>query len=521
MRPRHRAALGAALTALCVPALAVAAPDVSPLGAYDTGLGSGSAETVALQGDRMYVTNSADVSLDIVDVSSPSAPALIRRVDLTPYGGPNSVAVHGNLVAVAVEATPKTDPGEVVLLRPDGTFVARLPAGALPDMLTFTPDGDRIVVADEGEPSGYGVPGAVDPEGSVTIIRTAPFRRGRPAVVPPGTVRTAGFTDFNAGGPRASEVPAGVRRNGPGASVAQDLEPEYVTVEGDTAYVTLQEANAVAAVDLRRARVQAIRPLGWKDHSLPGAGLDPSDRDGAIAIANQPVRGLYMPDAVASFRTGGRTYLITANEGDGRDWPGFGDEARVGALTLDPVAFPDATALRANAALGRLTVSRTDGLNAAGAHTALFAFGARSATVWDAAAGTVVWDSGDAFEQRVALGAPAFFNSDGLASSFDTRSDNKGPEPEGVAVGRVGGHRYAYVGLERAGGFMVVDITAPRSPRVLRWVNEGTPSSVSAPGPDRGPEVVRFVDDGDSPVRRPLVVVANEVSGTVRIFRAG
>jgi hypothetical protein len=344
-------------------------------------------------------------------------------------------------------------------------------------------------------------------------------------------VRTVSFAAFNAGGPRHGELPAGIRLNGPGATVAQDLEPEYVTVEGRTAYVTLQEANAIAEVDLNRSRVTRIRALGTKDHGVTGAGLDASDRDtpgssnaGLINIRTWPVRGMYMPDAVAAFRSGGRTHLITANEGDARDWPGFTDEARVNALTLDATAFPPSTDWKNNDNLGRLTVSRTDGQAADGEYESLSAYGARSATIWDASRGTVVWDSGDRFEQRVALQAPAFFNSDGDApSSFDTRSDNKGPEPEGVDVGRVNGRDYAFVGLERSGGFMVVDVTRPSAPSVVRWVNDGTPSAGpgQVAGTDRGPEVVSFVARGDGPTRDALVVVANEISGTVRIFAAG
>lgn len=495
-----------------------APPSFAPIGTYATGLGGGtSGETSAFARGRLYVTNSTANSLDIVDARDPSHPALIRRVDLSPWGaGPNSVDVAGGLVAVAVEADPKTAPGAVVFLRANGDFVASVPVGALPDMVTFDEGGRRLLVANEGEPSGFGVAGSADPEGSVSIVSTRNL--GRPGGP---EVRTVGFGAFNAGGARHGELPAGIRLNGPGATVAQDLEPEYITVsqEGRTAHVTLQEANAVAEIDLRRARVTRIAALGTKDHSLAGAGLDPSDRDGANLIGTWPVRGMYMPDAIASFSVRGRDYLITANEGDGRDWAGLADEARVSSLILDPTAFPDAAALKANAALGRLTVSTTDGVASDGEHEALFAFGARSATIWSRD-GRRVWDSGDQIEQKVAATVPTAFNASNDANARDDRSDNKGPEPEGVAVGRIGGRTYAFVGLERVGGFIVFDVSDPGAPVLVQWANNRDYGRTPA-GPDSGPEVLRFIDAHESPTGRPLVTVANEISGTVTFYEAG
>lgn len=504
----------AAAAALAGPGGAAAPPAFAPIGTYATGLTGGtSAETSALEGGRLYVTNSTGNSLDIVDVRDPATPALVKRVDLSPWGaGPNSVDAEDGLVAVAMEASPKTAAGRVVFLRPDGTHVADVGVGALPDMLTFDDGGRQVIVANEGEPSGYGTAGAADPEGSLSIISTKDIGRRPPAV------RTVAFTAFNAGGARHRELPAGIRLNGPGASVAQDLEPEYVTVteKGRTAHVTLQEANAVAEIDLRRARVTRIVSLGTKDHSLPGMGLDPSDRDSANLIGTWPVRGMFMPDAIAHFSVRGRDYLITANEGDGRDWPGFADEARVSTLALDPTAFPGAATLKANAALGRLTVSKTDGLAADGEYEALHAFGARSATIWSAD-GRRVWDSGDAIEQRVAADQPGAFNANNDSNARDDRSDNKGPEPEGVAVGRIGSRTYAFVGLERVGGFVTFDVTDPARASLVQWTNNRDFARTPA-GPDSGPEVIRFVEAGASPTRRPLVVVSNEVSGTVTLY---
>ncbi len=487
-------------------------PQFTELGTYATGITDGtSGETSSYSRGTLYVTNSTGNSLDVVDAGDPAAPSLVTRVDLSPWGaGPNSVAVHGDLVAVAVEADPKTDPGHVVFLRRDGSFVKAVRVGALPDMLTFTPDGRKVLVANEGEPSGYGVPGTADPEGSVSVLDVSRLAKGHV------TVRTAGFRAFNAGRPRHGELPRGIRLNGPGARVANDLEPEYITLseDGRTAYVTLQEANSIAEVNVSTAVVKRIRALGTKDHSVAGFGLDPSDEDGGIHIGTWPVRGLYMPDAVASFRVRGKDYLITANEGDARDWDGFADEVRVEDLTLDPTAFPDAAGLQAEAALGRLNVSATDGLGADGEHEALYSFGARSATIWTTG-GKRVWDSGDGIEQHIAAVAPEAFNANNEENGADDRSDNKGPEPEGVAVGTIRGRTYAFVGLERPGGFIVFDVTDPTAPALLQWVTNRD-HTADPVGPDSGPEVLQFVEKG--PNGKPLVIVSNEITGTVTFY---
>lgn len=516
----------AALAALSLPTALIAASVGTPataepaatwslVGTYSTGLGVDSGEIASVAGNRLYVINTEDNSLDVVNVSNPAAPTLQRRVSLAPYGaGPNSVAAHGSLVAVAVEADDATDAGNVVFLNPAGKLQATVEVGALPDMVTFTPDGRRIVVANEGEPEGYD-PGQVDPEGTVSVITV------RPGSIKRASVATADFGDFS-----AADLD-GVRLNGPGATPQQDLEPEYVTVSANsqTAWVTLQENNAIATVDIASATVTNVTPLGWKDHSVPGQGLDASDKDDAINIATRPLRGLFMPDAVASTTVSGQQLLVTANEGDGREYDGFEDEAEVEDVTLADT-FGDAATiddLQSEENLGSLNISATDGLNDEGEHEALYSFGSRSFTIWDAGSGAQVFDSGDQFEQIVAASEPEHFNADHEDNEFDTRSDNKGPEPEGVAVGSIDGRTYAFVGLERIGGFMVYDISDPAAPTFEQWVNNRDFTLVDdegedAVGPDSGAEGVSFIPASESPSGEPLVVLSNEISGTVSFF---
>ncbi|MBF2026416.1 MAG: choice-of-anchor I family protein [Oscillatoriales cyanobacterium C42_A2020_001] len=859
--------------------------------------------------------------LEVLDLSNPSNPTLLKTLDVSAYGGgANSVAISNGLVAVAVQAAPATNPGSVVFFDANSTFLGQVTVGALPDMLTFTPDGKKILVANEGEPSSYGQLNSIDPVGSVSIIDLTNGVAG-------ATVSTAGFESFNS--QKADLQAKGVRIFGPNATVAQDFEPEYITVsaDGKTAWVTLQENNAIAVVDIATARVTSILPLGLKDYSkglpsitnyeftdlpllgvtaggqeinlggfsglsfegvaangnlkfithtdrgpnaeptgsnrpfplpdfqpqlirfelnpetgelqiteqiglkredgtpltglpnvqagatgtaytdevpvdvfgkplsndplggdfegivvapdgtfwlsdeyrpaiyqfdrngtlidrfipagvptatgefgtpalpavyaqrrtnrgfealalegtklyafiqsaidnpdnpgdttsrnsrnlrilefdivtqtvtgeylyildsisgsgnartdkigdavslgngkflvverddrsgsdankliyeinLAGAtnisnpanltgipagktleqltvaelsaaniapvskrlsvnaasigytgiekleglalidgntlavindndfgvggstlngdgtlsgpsvpdtiklgiikfdqsnGLDASDRDGAnntgrINIQNQPVFGMYQPDAIARF-TGldGKTYLITANEGDARDYTGFAEEIRVGdsKYVLDPATFPNAAALKNNAALGRLTVtSATGDTNGDGDFDQIQVFGGRSFSIRDTS-GNLVFDSGDQFERITAAAVPTLFNSNGDAATFDTRSDNKGPEPEGAVVGIVDERVYAFIGLERTGGVMVYDVTNVQKPRFLEYVT--TTGDVS-------PEGLTFIPASQSSTGVALLVVTNEVSGTTAMF---
>jgi YVTN family beta-propeller protein len=429
----------------------------------------------------------------------------------------NSVAVANGILAVAIGAAPKTDPGRVAFY--DAATLAPLgsvPVGANPDNVAFTPDGTKLLVANEGEPNSYNQADSVDPEGSVSVIDLSGGVAG-------ASVATAGFGAFN--GDADALRDAGVRIFGPNASVAQDLEPEYIAIspDGTTAYVTLQENNALAVVDIATATVTDIVALGFKDHNAAGAGLDASDRDGpgnnaAINIANWPIRGLYQPDAIAAFAFNGTTYLATANEGDARDYAGFSEEARISSLDLDDTAFPNEAAIKDADGAGRLNVTRTLGdTDNDGDYDALYAFGARSFSIWSTD-GTLVWDSGDAIEQAIAALDPDWAEPTaaqrGTVAGLgdDTRSDNKGPEPEHVAFGTIGTDLYAFVGLERANGIMLFRLDDTGA--LPEFAYQGV---IHTQG-DVGPEVFKVIDATDSQSGNTELLVANEVSGTATLY---
>ena len=314
------------------------------------------------------------------------------------------------------------------------------------------------------------------------------------------------------------------------ASQAQDLEPEYVAVSDDsrTAYVTLQENNALAVINLETKTVGGIVGLGYKDHNALGNGLDASDRDDAVNIANWPVYGMYMPDAITYYGTNSKGYILSANEGDARDYDAYAEEERIKDLTLDATAFPNASDLQKNEQIGRLTVTTSQGdTDNDGDFDELYAFGARSFSVWNAADGSLIWDSGDEFEQKLSTIYPNDFNSTNDENgSFDNRSDNKGPEPEAIEIASLNGKDYALIGLERIGGIMVYDLSNPEMPSYVTYTNnrdfDVVNASINGESNDSigdlGVEDILFIGTDVSPDGKAYVITSNEISGTISVF---
>ncbi len=498
-------------------------------GRYATGtLDDSAAENVAYHAPRQraFFVNSDANTVVALDYSDPANPTQAFTIDVSPYGDVSALAVSASgLVAIAAANADEQMPGSLVLFDVDGTFRDQTTVGAGPGMVAFSPDGSRILVANEGQPNDEYT---VDPEGSISIVAVSAGAGGLSL----GAVQTASFADFNAGGSRASDLPDGVRIYGPGASVAQDLEPEHIALnaDGSKAYVSLQENNAMAVIDVTTANVDAIFALGFKDHGAMGNGLDPSDRDDQIDIRTfAGLFGMYQPDGIATFSSGGTTYVVTANEGDARDFDDvLEEEERVKDLTLDPTAFPNAAALQEDEALGRLDVTTTLGdADGDGDYDALYSFGGRSFAIFDAATGALIFDSGDTIERTIAELLPADFNSGNDENDdLEGRSDNKGPEPKGVAVGVVSGTTYAFVTLERVGGIMAFDLTDPTAPTFAAYVNSRDFSvdfdeSNFADAGDLGPGAIAFVPAADSPTGSAMLIVAHEVSGTVAGYALG
>jgi len=454
------------------------------------GLGSEIVSYDALN-NRYWVVGGSGV--DILDANG----VLVSSINTTALGNANSVAISNNKVAVSFTAPVNTDPSIVRFF--DATSYSVLgdvSVGATPDMVTFTPDGSKLLVANEAEPgAGY----APDPVGSISIIDVGTL-----------TSTTASFTAYN--GTEAALRAEGVRLNGFNTpTVAEDLEPEYIAIsqDGSTAMVTLQEANSLARVDIATGTVVDIIPLGLKNHSLPGNRLDASDRDGAGNAAlngnlqNWNVFGMYMPDGISSFSQNGNQYYVTANEGDGREYlPAFVDEVRVGAATIDPKLDAILDVAHGvdwqtnNDKLNRLTVSTSGDTDGDGDLDQLQVYGGRSFSVLDAN-GNLVFDSGDEIEQIIKDLYPALWD--------DSRSDNKGPEPESAVVGRLNGTDLLFLGLERSNAVMIWDLTDLNNISFLDML-------ITAG--DVGPEGLSFFTAGG----QGFLAVANEVSRTTSLY---
>ncbi|MCU4406320.1 choice-of-anchor I family protein [Acinetobacter junii] len=547
---------------------------LSVLGHYKTNIFAESAAEIPAYdaaSKRLFVVNAQKGLVDVLDASKPEQPVHIAELSARDYladSEVNSVAVHNGIVAIAVQAKNKTDAGLVVFFNAkDLSFMSKVAVGSLPDMLTFSPNGKTVLVANEAEPNDdY----SIDPEGSVSIIDIQDIKQPKASI--------ADFRAWNS--QKADLMSKGVRIFGPNATVAQDLEPEYITISGDskTAWVTLQENNAIARIDIAQQKVTDIYPLGYKDHGVMGNELDVSDRDSKIDIKTWTgLVGMYQPDSIANYQVNGQTYLVTANEGDSREWlkdedayfagnlaqgyvenirmkhlfnsKGFNAEGDypahlqkiangVKGAKLNPVTFAycGATATevgdcRKDGHLGRLNIAwnmgyqtNADGspkLDANGRLTydKLYAYGARSFSIWNTQ-GQLVWDSGSEFEKKISELFPTYFNTDHEAVSLDDRSDNKGPEPEGITLGTIGAKTFAFIGLERMSGVMVYDITTPMQPKFVEYfTTRNFVETDSAKQGDLGPEGLIFIAAKDSPNGKPLLVVGNEVSGSTAIYQ--
>lgn len=522
---------------------------------------SGSAEIVQYHAETqtIYATNSDNNTIAVIDASSVTSTDLSDPINLVnlnattislptefegaALGGVNSIAISGDLLAVAVAGAAHADNGFVlfyngidssapVLL--DGVVV-----GNLPDMVKFTPDGGKVIVANEGEPNGdY----SVDPEGSISVIDILAN------IEPEEEAEQVDFTSFN--GMQADLEAKGMHFPNPTGrtingnditiTVAQDLEPEAIVTTNDIAYITLQENNGVAILDLEDLSVEIIG-LGFKNW----AGLDfDGNEDGAVSFGQYDgLYGVYMPDTIDAYEWKDATFLVTANEGDAREYffdvadeaactaaggvsfdeddgcLSYTDEVQIEDLTAEPGSALESLQMQGDINSLRVTSELGDA-DGDGEYDKAFTYGSRSFTIWDQN-GLVVFDSGDDFERITASVHGAQFNNGDDENEGDSRSENKGPEPEALTVGAIGDRTYAFIGLERMGGIMVYDITNPYDVSFAEYViNRDLTEGLAASDVigDLAPESLVFVDAADSASGNPLLITGNEVSGTVSVW---
>jgi 2',3'-cyclic-nucleotide 2'-phosphodiesterase (5'-nucleotidase family) len=491
--------------------------DASPL--------TGGAEIPAYDPASKRAFTSSNSGIQVIDLTNPAAPTFISTI------APASLGVAGltsndvssitmrkgtggnpNLLAAGIISSPKSALGYVVFLNPaTGALLGSTQVGANPDHIAFSPDGTKLLVANEGELDAVNAAPTVIASdttvGSVSIISVPASITGVPTSLP---TTTADFTAYDS---QAAALSAAGVRIFAGGKPSTDFEPEYFAISADStkAMVTLQEANAVATLDIATATFTSVVPLGKKNFATGRHDFSDADGAGGARLVNpttgNPVYGLYMPDAVASYSASGQTYYITANEGDDRnDWLNPDETILLSnaAYDLDDTVFPNEAALKSNAALGKLTVCNSPGLRGDtdndGDIDEILSYGGRSFSILDST-GAIVWDSGDMIENIMASQFPANFD--------DGRSDNKGSEPEGVTIATLGARTYAFIGLERSHMTLMFDVTNPAAVTFA--------GGLARTG-DLNPEGLVVVSAGDSPTGKPLLLVASEVSQTLTVF---
>lgn len=485
------------------------------VGSFDpSGAGVSTCEIVVHDpiSQRLFTISAVSKKLEIINFANPTNLVVLSSIDMTPYGGITSVAVKNGIVAVASPNINEQMDGSVVFFDTNGVFLKQVTVGALPDMITFTPDGLKVLTANEGQPNDEYT---TDPEGSISIIDVS---GGIPDLTQ-ANVTTLLFTAYNS--QEATLLASGIRKTKLTSTLSQDFEPEYITVSPDSqkAWVTIQENNAIAEINLITNSFSDVWPLGTKDISIPGNGMDISDNNGQVLIANWPMKSYYIPDGLANYSVAGTNYLVTANEGDEKEYTGLNERTTIGAIALDATNFPNSSVLKSTFNAGRMRVTNLNGNTDGDAQfEELYSLGSRSFSIFNATTKALVYDSGDDFEKYTALN-PAFssvFNADHSPNNNSkVRSRAKGAEPEGVTLAELFGKTFAFISLERIGGVMVYDVT---NPTAVTFVDYKNSRNVSAYGGDNGPEGITFIKAADSPNGKNYAVVANEISGTLTLF---
>lgn len=440
--------------------------------------GGGVAEIVAAtpDGNTLLYTDAENDRVGVVDISRPSAP---RQVASIPVGGsPTSVAVSrtGARAFVAVQTT-KREEGEAPGVTPGKLVVINIAARAAvnsveigngPDSVAATRiDGvDVAVIAIENEP-------LVVEDGVVTDDELPGH---------PGDVSGPGFVQvvaFEPGGPRVVDLPVAGRRDlPPGLLFPDDPQPEFVSIRGEQAAVTLQENNGVALIDVR----EAVEGRGSKGNGPKGNNGDKGNgkgpRDKGHKTPNPPKVDKAITKIFELGRAADRPADLLDDEAIdfSQTYPADVDPAEnddPGVRTPDAIAWSDDGSVLYTADEGE------------GAYS-----GGRGWSAWDARTGAPVWEE-TMLEQIAAR----------FGQYPDSRSDAKGIEVEGLATTVIDGRPYALVGSERGSFLAVYDISDPREP-VFRQL---LPTGIE-------PEGITAVPNRD------LLITSAESTGNLTIF---
>lgn len=434
-------------------------------------------------------------SLYEIDLSSPEDPKLLSKIDLPLKA--SSITSHNNSMAISFPGEGKESLIHLYTFSDSLVLNRELKTCSNLDMITFTPNGEFIVGACEGTPRDDF---KIDPEGGILLLSMKSLNNS------PEILR---FNHLDS----LKLLANGVRKSGPSSFFAS-LEPEYVTISEDSkkAWVSLQENNAMAKVDLKKKEITDIFPLGALDHRLPENAIVISSKK-EIKRKPLPVLGLRQPDGIAYYSFGDNPYILTANEGADMDYSVWKDgvkwEKRLEGEKLDPskvslTSFQDSKKFK----LAKDECIR----NKKGECVAFYSFGSRSISIFDGKSGKLLWDSGNLLEKKMEVVAPSYFNWNSKKNKVkvNARSSSKGIEPENVTIGQIGSKMYAFVALERMSGIAVFQLFNQKMPQYRGYYMNPE---------HRGPEGLFFVSAEKSPIKKPLLIVCYEYSGTFSVYQ--
>lgn len=500
---------------------------------------AGQAEVTGSGGSVVYSVDGATVATNVTDV----APSI--GVQLFTLGAGGTLAER-EFVSVADELEGEIDSVSSVALDPLGRgfgaltviplnnrtvnglvvffdyragtagVLKTLTVGFHPDKVLFSRDGSRVFVANEGEFTGNGIGeggggGDNDAPGSISVIDLS-------SVEAIEDIEALGGTEVVTRDFSAPNLAAGVNLNAlrfndadfsPGNAL-RHVEPEAIAEGDEVLYVTLQENNAIAEFALsgpdegKFTRIQSLATIELT--------IDASDMDGEagapIALIDDVVKGAPMPSSIATYSAGGVDYTITANTGafrsDGED------RARISSFTGTEIGF---SIDRNDAALGRLRVVRDlSDPDDEGLLEDVVIPGTRSFSIWNAATGELVGDTGS-FESILLEQFPDLHNIDGEGGpgTFDFMSPEKGPEPRALAHGMIGANQFVFVGMARQGAILMYNVNDPANPVFVSAINSIEDGLVS-------PESIAFIPGSSSPSGTPFLLVGYG-GGKIGIYR--
>jgi len=459
----------------------------------------GSEISAYIPSQKMLFSTTGECGLTAISLAEPAHPKILFTKKFR--GEVPSISSYKNWLAVAEMAVPATSSGIIHLYEVIGDTLKLLKTfqtGAHPDMVAFSPIGTEILVACEGE---IDEETKADPEGSIGLIDLSKgIEKANSAVLR--------FDVFDS----LSLSRKGVRLGGPG-SYLQNIEPEYAAFskDGKWGFVSLQENNAIAKIDMKLKKIADVFALGAVDHALPGNAFD-FRRDKKISLENPPVLGLRQPDGIAAYENKGKTYVFTADEGAEREFSFYSDVASAKALLAKGVLDSSVFTSELIKKLGDLPLDASKPCDQVPCKSA-YTFGGRTMSVFDGESGKLVWTSGSKIEEYVAKVKPEIFNQNSKKEKpkMDSRSNKKGPEPENVVIQNIGNKSFAFLGLERTSGIVVWEVINPENSKILGFF---------ANSKDRGPEGILFIEAKDSPLLGiPLLIVSYEYSKTLVIYK--